>query len=112
MNIIDKMTDVAALRTYLKAIVGLGNKSESAARPDAIIEEGFASLTDIVDLYDDGGLETVCAKVQSQQALLIKPFGQRLIQIPKPGKSIPPLCKSWHLMEQKYTHRSDKTLNQ
>ena len=57
------MADIAALRTYLRDPIGLGIDAIGTTRANAIISKGINSIEDLVDLYDDMGIKTLCQNV-------------------------------------------------
>ena len=55
-----KMADIAALRNYLKDPIGLGLNAMGTDRTNAVIAEGIDSIDNLIDLYEDGVIKTLC----------------------------------------------------
>ena len=54
------MADIAALRTYLKNPIELCLHDTGTDRTNAVIAEGIDSIDNLIDLYEDGGIKTLC----------------------------------------------------
>ena len=90
------MTTVAALRTYLRNVIGLGSNPEGLERANAIIDEGVRAPEDLADLYDNKGVKVLCANVRKPGGTIDDPAhtgAGPAPQIPKPGKQIPTICE-------------------
>ena len=72
------MTDIVALRTYLRDPIGLGNDASGTEKANAIITEGISNIEDLYDLKEDEGIKTLCRNVR-------KPAGN----IPDPALVVP-----------------------
>ena len=96
------MADIAALRTYLRDPIGLGMDATGIARANAIISEGINSIEDLVDLYDDTGIKTLCQNVQKPVGTIadpnwIEPVPNPAVlvepRMPTPGQQVPAICE-------------------
>ena len=97
------MADLAALRTYLKDIIGLGaTTTRGTERANAIIEEGLESISDLVDLSHDDGVKTLCQNVRKPAGSVPQPNwiapnpnpqNIRAPMIARSGQSIPTICE-------------------
>ena len=66
--------EIAALRIYLRNVIGLGATTQiGAERANAIIEEGVSSISDLVDLSHEDGVKTLCANVRKPSGLIPHP---------------------------------------
>ena len=84
------------LRAYLRNVIGLGNDADGLERADAIIDEGINSAEDLVDMFDDDGIKSLCANVRKPGGTIQDPehVGPGPApRIPRPGKSIPTVCE-------------------
>ena len=97
-----KMTDIAALRTYLKDPIGLGLNATGTDRANAVIAEGIHSIDNLIDLYEDDGIKTLWQNVKKQAGNIPNPswvrpnpnpVGATAPHIPIPGHQIPIICK-------------------
>ena len=96
------MADIAALRTYLRDPIGLGMDATGTARANAIISEGVNSIEDLVDLYDDTGIRTLCQNVRKPAGTIadpnwIEPVPNPAVlvapRMPTPGQQVPAICE-------------------
>ena len=88
------MATTAALRTYLKNVIGLAADAEGTERADAIIAGVFAA-EDLADLYDNKGIKILCANVRKPGGTIADPTHTgtgTAPRIPQPGRSIPTVC--------------------
>ena len=67
------MADIVALRIYLRDPIGLGINAIGTERANAIINEGINSIDDLVDLYDDTGIKTLCQNVRKPAGIVADP---------------------------------------
>ena len=72
------------------------------ARAKAIINEGVNSIEDLVDLYDDSGIKTLCQNVRKPVGTIddpnwIEPVPNPAVLIaprmPTPGQQVPAICE-------------------
>jgi len=97
------MADLAALRTYLRDIIGLGATTPiGQERANAIIEEGLESISDLVDDSHENGIKTLCQNVRKPAGTIPQPNWVEPIpnpqnltppMVPRPGQSIPTICE-------------------
>ena len=83
---------IVNLRAYLRNVIGLGNDAEGLERADAIIDEGVNSAEDLVDMYDEDGIKTLCSNVRKPGGTIADPTYAGpgpAPRIPRPGRSIP-----------------------
>ena len=95
--------EIAALRTYLRNVIGLGATTQIGAdRANAIIEEGLSSISDLVDLSHENGVKTLCANVRKPSGLIPQdgwqapdpnPQNLQAPMVPRTGHSIPTMCE-------------------
>ena len=67
------MADIAALRIYLRDPIGLGLDATGTAIANTIIAEGITSIEDLVDLYEDTGIKTLCQNVRKLASTIPDP---------------------------------------
>ena len=67
------MADIAALRTYLKDPIGLGLNATGTDRANAVIAEGIDSIDNLIDLYEDDGIKTLCQNVKKPAGTIPNP---------------------------------------
>ena len=97
------MADLAALRTYLRDVIGLGATTTiGTERANAIIEEGLESISDLVDLSHEDGVKTLCHNVRKPAGSVPQPDwiepdpnpqNLRAPMIARSGQSIPSICE-------------------
>ena len=72
------------------------------AKANAMIEEGLSVIDDIVDLYEDEGIKTLCQNVRKPAGLIPDPNwvapnpnpGAAVApMVPRPGQHVPALCE-------------------
>ena len=89
------MSTVAAMRAYLRDVIGLADTPAPAAsineRRDAVRNEGLESITDFVE-FDDEGIRTLCASVRKPGGTIEDPNDPDR-RIANPGYSIPAICE-------------------
>jgi len=94
---------IAALRTYLRSVIGLGATTPVGANcANDIIEEGFSSISDLVDLSHKNGVKTICTNVRKPAGLIPQPDREapnpnpQNLQVPLTpcsGHLIPMMCE-------------------
>lgn len=87
------MAQQAAMRTYLRDIVGVSDVTgqNPAARRIAIQDEGLAVITDLLE-FDNAGIKTLCASVRKPGGMIVDPNDPNR-QIVDPGFHIPAICE-------------------
>ena len=96
------MVTVAATRTYLRTVIGLGNDPQGLERANAIMAEGLDNLADIFELSEDDGIKILCASVRKPAGTVAQPGWvapnpnpNNLVapQVPRAGQVIPAICE-------------------
>jgi len=64
------MTEINALCTFLKDVIGLGNNPNGTARANAIIDEGLDSIAELVDLSHENGVKSLCYNVRKPAGMM------------------------------------------
>ena len=94
---------MAAIRTYLRDPIGLGMDAQGTEKANAIITEGMSNIEDLVDLYEDDGIKTLCHNVRKPAGTIPDPnwvapvpnnLGLVAPNIPRPGLQIPTICEN------------------
>ena len=81
------MATVAAIRTYLKDVIGLGDNATGTARANAVIDQGMDDLAKIAN-FDEDNIQRLCSSVRKPGGTIPDPdnAGRTL---PDPGHSVP-----------------------
>ena len=96
------MVTVAAMRTYLRTVIGLGNDPQGLKRENAIIAEGLDNLADIFELTEDDGIKILCVSVCKSAGTMAQPGWVAPVpnpnndvapQVPRVGQVIPAICE-------------------
>ena len=96
------MVTVAATRTYLRTVIGLGNDPQGLERANAIMAEGLDNLADIFELAEDDGIKILCASVRKPAGTIPQPGWvppnpnpNNVVapQVPRTGQVIPAICE-------------------
>ena len=85
------MAAQAAIRTYLKDVIGLGNDQLGTERANAIIAEGLDSFDALVDFNKDD-IKSLCSTVRKPGGTIEDP-NDNTRQISNPGTSIPAISE-------------------
>ena len=87
------MTDSAAMRTYLRDVIGIEDVQgpNVAARRIAIQSEGLAILDDLLE-FDDASIKILCSSVRKPGGLVTDPNDPTRM-IVDPGFNIPAICE-------------------
>ena len=87
------MTDQAAMRVYLKDVIGLQDEEapDTGARREAVQSEGLMAIDDLVD-FEDESIKTLCASIRKPGGTIPDPDDNRR-RIANPGHSIPAICE-------------------
>ena len=87
------MSTQAAMRTYLRDIVGVADVegANPGARRVAIQNEGLAVIDDLLE-FDDDGIKTLCSSVRKPGGLVTDPNDPNR-QVINPGFNIPAICE-------------------
>lgn len=87
------MTTVAAMRKYLRDVIGIGDVDgpNPAARRAAIQAEGLSVLDDFLE-FDDASIKTLCSSVRKPSGLVTDPNDPNRL-IVDPGFNIPAICE-------------------
>ena len=95
------MADLAAMRTYLRDVIGITDPVE---RRQAIQNEGLNTFKDFAE-FDKEGIETLCASVRKPGGTIPNPNAADAgapATIPNPGHNIPAICEK-RLVSAAYT---------
>ena len=97
------MVEIAALRTFLRVPIGLGNDATGTTRANAIIDEGVKSLEDLVDLTYNEGIKILYSNVRKPAGTIpdpnwvapsaAAPGSVVAHQVNRPGSQIPAICE-------------------
>ena len=90
------MAAVAAIRTYLREVIGLGADATGTERANAIIDEGLASF-DAFQNFAKADIKALCSSVRKPGGMIDDPNHNGVgdpRQIPNPGSRIPALCET------------------
>ena len=96
------MVTIAAMRTYLRTVIGLGNDPQGLERANAIMTEGLDNLADIFELTEDDGIKILCASVRKPAGTMGQPGWvapnpnpNNVVapQVPRVGQVIPAICE-------------------
>ena len=87
------MTDIAAMRVYLRDVIGLLDETgpNPGSRREAVQEEGLSVITDFVD-FDDESIKVLCSSIRKPGGTIPDP-ANNANRIPNPGHSIPAICE-------------------
>ena len=85
------MAAQAAIRTYLKDVIGLGNDQLGTERANAIIAEGLDGFDALVDFNKDD-IKSLCSTVRKPGGTIEDP-NDNTRQISNPGTSIPAISE-------------------
>ncbi len=85
------MATVAAVRTYLKTVIGLGDDQLGTERANAIIAEGLNTFDALVDFNKDD-IKSLCSTVRKPGGTIQDPNDANR-QISNPGTSIPAISE-------------------
>ncbi len=86
------MAAEAAIRTYLKEIIGLGMDQLGTNRANAIIAEGLNSFDTLVDFNKDD-IKSLCSTVRKPGGTVVDP-NDNTRTVNNPGMSIPAIAES------------------
>ena len=94
------MADLAAMRTYLRDVIGITDPVE---RRQAIQNEGLTTFSDFAE-FDKEEIETLCASVRKPGGTIPNPAAGAgaPATIPNPGHNIPAICEK-RLVSAAYT---------
>ena len=93
------MTEVAALRTYLREVIGLGTDAVGLEHANAAINKGLDSIADLAELNADKGVKSMAANILKPGGTMPDPNwvdpgdGSPAPQVAKTGHSIPTICE-------------------
>ena len=87
------MTESAAMRVYLKDVIGLQDEEgpDSGARRVAVQNEGLTIIDDFVD-FDDDSIKTLCSSIRKPGGTILDP-DDNTKRITNPDHSIPAICE-------------------
>lgn len=86
------MAEVAAVRVFLREVIGLGINDEGTRRAEAMIAEGLDSFQAFLD-FDKADIKSMCTAIRRPGGLIEDPNDENR-QIANPGLSIPAICES------------------
>lgn len=67
------MVDIAALRIYIRDPIRLGMDAAGTVKANTIIAEIITSIEDLVDLYEDTYIKTLCQNVRKPAGTIPDP---------------------------------------
>lgn len=90
------MAQVAAMRTYLKEVIGLGRNAEGTLGANAIIAEGLDSF-DAFKNFEKADIKALCSSVRKPGGMIDDPNHDGEgdpRQVSNPGTRIPAICET------------------